>query len=82
MDVEEVHVVDVTVMAVDEMEPMYGGMMRRARASLGVTAFGMQIFALPPNWDGYPEHDHGASKQEAGQEEVYVPLEGDRKSVV
>ena len=28
---------------------------------------------LPPNWDGYPEHDHA----EDGQEEVYVVLEGD-----
>ena len=48
---------DVTVAAIDEMEPVYDGLMRRARATLGVTGWGMQVLTLPPNWDGYPNHN-------------------------
>jgi hypothetical protein len=47
---------DVTVKSIDEMEAIYGGLARRARAELGVTAWGMQVFTLPPDWDGYPNH--------------------------
>ena len=45
---------DVTLAAFDEMEPIYDGLARRARATLGVTAWGMQLITLPPRWDGYP----------------------------
>ena len=57
---------------IDEIEAIYGGGFRKARAALGVTSFGMQIIEMPPNFDGYPEHDHSAD----GQEEVYVVLRG------
>ena len=67
---------DVTVREIDEMDGIYGGVARRARAELGVTAWGMQVLTLPPNWDGYPNHDHGAKAVDPGQEEVYVPLAG------
>lgn len=67
---------DVTFATVEEMEPIYDGVARRARAALGVRAWGMQVMTLPPNWDGYPNHNHDSSMEEAGQEEVYVPLEG------
>ena len=67
---------DVTVMAIDDMEPIYGGLARRARAELGVTAWGMQVMTLPPNWDGYPTHNHDADAYDPNQEEVYIPLEG------
>jgi mannose-6-phosphate isomerase-like protein (cupin superfamily) len=60
------------VKKIDEMEAIYQGAFKRARAELGVEAFGMQVMDLPPNLDGYPEHDHG----EDGQEEVYVTLRG------
>jgi hypothetical protein len=69
-------VADVTVAAIDEMEPIYDGLARRARATLGVTAWGMQVFALPPSWDGYPNHKHDAGAFDPNQEEVYIPLEG------
>ena len=52
---------DVTVAAIDEMEPIYGGLARRARAQLGVTAWGMQVFTLPPDWGGYPNHNRDAA---------------------
>jgi hypothetical protein len=56
--------------------------MRRARAELGVTAWGMQVLTLPPNWDGYPLHNHGADAYDPNQEEVYVPLEGSARLLV
>ncbi len=60
------------VKKIDEMEAVYGGAFKRARAELGVESFGMQIIDMPPNFDGYPEHDH----EQDGQEEVYVTLRG------
>jgi hypothetical protein len=73
---------DVTVVAIDEMDGAYEGLMRRARAELGVTAWGMQVLTLPPNWDGYPLHDHSADAYDPNQEEVYVPLEGSARLLV
>src|ERR1043166_10301681 len=67
---------DVTVKSIDDMEAIYGGLARRARAELGVTAWGMQVFTLPPDWDGYPNHNHGADAFDPNQEEVYIPLSG------
>jgi mannose-6-phosphate isomerase-like protein (cupin superfamily) len=67
---------DVTLKSFEEMEPIYGGLARRARAELGVTGWGMQVFTLPPNWDGYPNHNHGATAFGPNQEEVYIPLTG------
>jgi uncharacterized cupin superfamily protein len=60
------------VKRIDEMEGIYGGAFKRARAELGVESFGMQIIDMPPNYEGYPEHDHS----EDGQEEVYLALRG------
>jgi mannose-6-phosphate isomerase-like protein (cupin superfamily) len=37
-----------------------------------VTAFGMQVIQLPPDYSDYPEHDHA----ETEQEEVFVALSG------
>jgi hypothetical protein len=67
---------DVTYRQIDEMDPIHGGLARRARAELGVTSWGMQVLTLPPDWDGYPEHHHGPDAFDPDQEEVYVPLEG------
>ena len=39
---------DVTAKSIDDMEAIYGGLARRARAELGVTAWGMLVFTLPP----------------------------------
>ena len=57
---------------IDDMEAIYYGSFKRARAELGVEAFGMQVIDMPPNADQYPEHDHS----EDGQEEVYIPMRG------
>ena len=60
------------VKRIDEMEAIYRGAFKRARAELGVESFGLQVIDMPPDYDGYPEHDHS----EDGQEEVYVTLSG------
>jgi len=64
---------DYSIKRFEEMEPIFGGVFRRARASLGVTSFGMQILEMPPNGgDFYPNHNH----EHDSQEEVYVVLDG------
>jgi hypothetical protein len=60
------------VKRIDDMEASFAGAFKRARAELGVTAFGFQVMDLPPNIEQYPEHDHSGD----GQEEVYVTLRG------
>ena len=63
---------DYTVVEIDDIEAIAFGVFKRARATLGVKAFGLQVLDLPANADRYPEHDHSAD----GQEEVYVLLRG------
>ncbi len=63
---------DVTVRTLEEFEAIFGGGMRRARAGLGVSSFGMQVIELPPNYKMYPDHDHSHDQQE----EVYTALSG------
>lgn len=60
------------VKRIDEMEAVFRGAFKRARAELGVESFGMQIIDMPPNYDNYPEHDHAGD----GQEEVFIALRG------
>lgn len=57
---------------IDEMEAIYRGAFKRARAELGVESFGMQIIDLPPNYENYPEHDHTHDNQE----EVFLVMRG------
>lgn len=63
---------DYTAKRIKDMQAGFGGGFVKARAELGVTAFGMQVIRLPPNYGDYPEHDHS----ESGQEEVFVALSG------
>jgi mannose-6-phosphate isomerase-like protein (cupin superfamily) len=64
---------DFTVKKIDDMEAVFGGGFKRARAELGVSSFGMQVLDMPPEMgDRYPEHDHS----EDGMEEVYLLLRG------
>ncbi len=63
---------DYTVKKIEDMESLAGGAFVKARASLGVTAFGMAIEEHRPNSDRYPEHNHAHD----GKEEVYVILSG------
>ncbi len=63
---------DYTAKRIGEMEAGFGGGFVKARAELGVSAFGVQVIQLPPGYEDYPEHDHA----ETGQEEVFLPLRG------
>jgi hypothetical protein len=63
---------DYSVKRIDEMEAVFRGGYKRARAELGVESFGMQVIDLPPDYEHYPEHDHADEEQE----EVFVVLRG------
>jgi hypothetical protein len=63
---------DFTVKQIDEMEAIFRGAFKRARAELGVESFGLAIIDLPPDYAYYLEHDHN----EDGQEEVFLALAG------
>jgi quercetin dioxygenase-like cupin family protein len=63
---------DVTVKKLEEFEAVFGGGMRRVRAGLGVSSFGIQVIELPPDFSLYPAHDHSHDEQE----EVYLTLGG------
>jgi mannose-6-phosphate isomerase-like protein (cupin superfamily) len=63
---------EYAVKKIDEMEAVYLGAFKRARAELGVESFGMSIIDLPANFENYPEHDHAGD----GQEEVFIALRG------
>jgi len=63
---------DITVKRIEEFDTPNGGGFCRARASLGVTSFGMQMENFPPHFEHHPRHDHA----DDGQEEVYTALAG------
>ena len=60
------------VKRIDEMEAVYRGAFKRARAELGVESFGMQVIDMPPDFEHYPEHDH----RHDDQEEVFLAMCG------
>jgi len=62
---------DVTVKRYEDLES-YQGHFLYAGKGLGVTAWGMNVLRLPPDWQDYPDHDHAQDEQE----EVYVVLQG------
>jgi uncharacterized cupin superfamily protein len=55
----------------DEMPDKWDGFARLVRPGLGVTAFGVNVMNLPPDYQT-KAHDESAS----GQEELYVGLAG------
>jgi len=63
---------DYSAKRIDDIEAIYFGAFKRARADLGLESFGVQVIDLPPGADQYPEHDHS----EDGQEELYAALRG------
>lgn len=57
--------------ALDELPGLFDGMIRLARAGLGITAFGVQVMDLPPDYTT-EAHDEA----DTGQQELYVALRG------
>jgi uncharacterized cupin superfamily protein len=64
---------DLTSMgsAIDDLPDMWDGFMRMVRPGLGISAFGVNIMNLPPDYTTR-SHDESGS----GQEELYVRLAG------
>ena len=57
--------------AIDDLPQLYDGFFKLVRAGLDVTAFGVQIMDLPPDYTT-SSHDEA----ETGQQELYVALSG------
>ena len=61
----------VATMAIDDLPSLYDGLIKLARSGLGVTAFGVQVMDLPPD---YTTQSH--DEADSGQQELYVGLRG------
>jgi uncharacterized cupin superfamily protein len=57
--------------ALDELPALWEGMARLVRAGMGITAFGANVFELPPD---YVTESH--DEADSGQQELYVALRG------
>jgi hypothetical protein len=57
--------------AIDDLPDMWDGFLRMVRPGLGLSAFGVNIMNLPPDY-ATRSHDESAT----GQEELYVGLAG------
>jgi uncharacterized cupin superfamily protein len=61
----------VATMAIDDLPSLYDGLIKLARSGMGVTAFGVQVMDLPPD---YTTQSH--DEADSGQQELYVGLRG------
>ena len=61
----------------DEMPDLWDGFARLVRPALGITAFGVNLMHLPPDYET-EAHD----ERDSGQEELYVALAGSGAVVV
>jgi mannose-6-phosphate isomerase-like protein (cupin superfamily) len=57
--------------AIDDLPQIWDGFAKLVRSGLGITAFGVQIMDLPPD---YATKSHDES--DSGQQELYVALRG------
>ncbi len=57
--------------AIDELPSLYDGLIKLVRTGMDITAFGVQIMDLPPDYET-KSHDEA----ETGQQELYVALRG------
>jgi mannose-6-phosphate isomerase-like protein (cupin superfamily) len=62
---------DIAAAAIDDLPTLWDGFAKLVRTGLDITAFGVQIMDLPPD---YATHSHDES--ETGQQELYVALRG------
>jgi hypothetical protein len=62
---------DYNASAIDDLPGLWDGFARLVRSGLGISAFGVQVMNLPPD---YATKSHNES--ESGQEELYVGLRG------
>jgi len=57
--------------AIDDLPQLWDGFAKLVRTGLGITAFGVQIMDLPPDYET-GSHD----ESDTGQQELYVALRG------
>ena len=62
---------DIAASAIEDLPQVWDGFAKLVRSGLGITAFGVQIMDLPPD---YATKSHDES--ESGQQELYVALRG------
>jgi len=74
---DEIRTPEALALAIDELPDLFDGVIRLARAGLGITAFGVQVMDLPPD---YVTESHDES--DTGQQELYVALRGSGAVVV
>ena len=65
------------VRTVDELPQLWDGAVKLVRAGLGITAFGVNILDLPPN---YTTESH--DEAETGQQELYIALRGSGRVLI
>ena len=65
------------VQAVDDLPQLWEGAVKLARVGLGITAFGVNILDLPPN---YTTESH--DEADSGQQELYVALRGSGRVLI
>jgi mannose-6-phosphate isomerase-like protein (cupin superfamily) len=63
--------------SLDELPDLWDGFARLVREGMGITAFGVQVMNLPPD---YATKSHDES--ETGQQELYVALAGSGAVVI
>jgi hypothetical protein len=63
---------NVEAVAIDDLPSLFDGVIKLARTGLGISAFGVQVLDLPPDYVT-DAHDERAT----GQEELYCVLAGD-----
>jgi hypothetical protein len=62
---------DIAAAAIDDLPTIWDGFAKLVRQGLDITAFGVQIMDLPPDYTTGP-HD----ESDTGQQELYVALRG------
>jgi uncharacterized cupin superfamily protein len=63
--------------AIDDLPALYDGLIKLARTGLGITAFGVQVMDLPPDYET-ESHDEA----DTGQQELYVGLRGEGAVII
>ena len=63
--------------SIDELPSLYDGLIKLVRTELDITAFGVQVMDLPPDY-ATQSHDEA----ESGQQELYVGLRGSGAVVI
>jgi uncharacterized cupin superfamily protein len=65
------------VRSIDELPQLWEGVVKLVRPGLGISAFGVNIIDLPPD---YTTESH--DEAESGQQELYVALRGSGRVVI